>query len=287
MAAHVNFKDRRAEAESFLGKRGSHYGSKGQYCHDNPRNLVVFNANVCTREDGKIWYGDLDITIHESKLWLLAKALGKEIYVLYEMDGRFEHESSPRIENALYVCQGNTGRVSKELEAHTERVKGRLILKENDEEKTEREPQYPTDAEQKNFQAIALPDLQVILQQGDQEESPLLRFYRYVANELQAEIQGFDVTRVSVTPEIGDALRKSLDLWLKISFKHLTSYRLQSEASWIWLDIGPNVFKPEWAKNTQVYWKIESCVGRWTKSPLPKRLETIGLKSKARRSNEL
>jgi hypothetical protein len=69
--------------------------SKGRYLQANPNNLVVFNANVCT-ENTKIWYGDLDLTLDKEKLSLAAVALGKEIYVLRELDGRFLNEDSPR-----------------------------------------------------------------------------------------------------------------------------------------------------------------------------------------------
>lgn len=75
-------------------------GSKSGYREAYPKNLVVFNSNVCTR-DGKIWYGDLDITKSWDKLQTLANALGKEIYVLYEMHGRFENEDRPLIEQAV------------------------------------------------------------------------------------------------------------------------------------------------------------------------------------------
>lgn len=77
--------------------------SKSEYRDRNPKNLVVFNANVCTKEDGKLWYGDLDITVDQEKLSELAQSLGNDLYVLYEMDGRFENEDSPRLEEPVVV----------------------------------------------------------------------------------------------------------------------------------------------------------------------------------------
>lgn len=66
--------------------------SKSGYRDKYPDHNVWFNANVFTLEDGKIWYGDLDLTLDESKLKEISNILGKKLYVLYEMDGRFENE---------------------------------------------------------------------------------------------------------------------------------------------------------------------------------------------------
>lgn len=71
--------------------------SKSGYRKDNPDNIVVFNANVCT-EDGKIWYGDMDVTISEQTLKNLAKELNQDVYVLREHDGRFDNEESPLVD---------------------------------------------------------------------------------------------------------------------------------------------------------------------------------------------
>lgn len=78
-------------------------GSKSGYVQRNPNNLVVFNANLCTKEQGKIWYGDLDITKDEKALSVLAGLLGETVYVLREMDARFDNESSPKFDRAVAV----------------------------------------------------------------------------------------------------------------------------------------------------------------------------------------
>lgn len=74
--------------------------SKSGYISKNPENLVVFNSNVCT-EEGKIWHGDLDVTLSYGSLSELSKETGQTIYVLREMDGRFEYESSPQIDRSI------------------------------------------------------------------------------------------------------------------------------------------------------------------------------------------
>ena len=74
-------------------------GSKSGYRKQYPDNFVVFNSNICT-EAGKVWFGDIDITLKREALCDLAKAHNETIYVLYEMDGRFENEDSPLLDQA-------------------------------------------------------------------------------------------------------------------------------------------------------------------------------------------
>lgn len=91
----VNKKD---FAEVYLGISGALISwSKSRYKEEHPGNLVVFNSNVCTK-DGKIWHGDLDVTRSKENLSMLSNALDEDIYVLREMDGRFENEDNPKID---------------------------------------------------------------------------------------------------------------------------------------------------------------------------------------------
>jgi hypothetical protein len=82
-------------------------GSKSGYRQRFPHNLTVFNANLCT-ESEKIWWGDIDLTFDYEKLEILANAIDKKIYVLYEMDGRFENEEKPRLDQATVVFSPDT-----------------------------------------------------------------------------------------------------------------------------------------------------------------------------------
>lgn len=95
----ITIGDKCKNASKILGPCGAIIsGSKSGYVERNPDNLAVFNSNICT-EEGKIWWGDLDVTLSQSKLSDLAFEIEEDIYVLYEMDGRFENESSPKIGN--------------------------------------------------------------------------------------------------------------------------------------------------------------------------------------------
>jgi len=77
-------------------------GSKSTYRKNFPKNLVLFNANVIVEGAGKVWHGDLDITRDEALLVRLAELTDREVYVLQEMDGRFDNEGSPKINKAIY-----------------------------------------------------------------------------------------------------------------------------------------------------------------------------------------
>jgi len=79
--------------------------SKSQYREDYPDNIVIFNANIFVLGDGKIWYGDLDLTLDEKALKRVATQLGKDLFVLSEFAGRFENEKlsdSKIIKNSYY-----------------------------------------------------------------------------------------------------------------------------------------------------------------------------------------
>jgi len=90
-------------ARDILGQCGRMISaSKSEYRSKHLGSIVVFNANVCTGSQGKIWFGDIDVSAAMDKLELLADAIGETIYVLYEMDARFENEYSPRLDRAVW-----------------------------------------------------------------------------------------------------------------------------------------------------------------------------------------
>jgi hypothetical protein len=68
--------------------------SKSAYRDQNPGHDVLFNANIFILGKGKVWWGDIDLTSDWSTLEIIASTLGKSLYVLREMDGRFEWEES-------------------------------------------------------------------------------------------------------------------------------------------------------------------------------------------------
>jgi hypothetical protein len=77
--------------------------SKSGYFNAYPEGHPVFNANLGVRSTGKIWWGDLDLVRDKARLVELAKALGEDVYILREHDGRFENEAEFLFDRAVIV----------------------------------------------------------------------------------------------------------------------------------------------------------------------------------------
>lgn len=92
------------EKIGFCGRMIS--GSKTGYRMRFPRNLAIFNANIIV-DDKKVWWGDIDLTVSKNDLLEIAVLENIDIYVLYEMDGRFENENSPLIDKYIMLCKAN------------------------------------------------------------------------------------------------------------------------------------------------------------------------------------
>ena len=69
--------------------------SKSEYRAQNPESDVLFNANIYILGVGKVWWGDIDLTKDWNTLETVAASLGRALYVLREMDGRFGKEDQP------------------------------------------------------------------------------------------------------------------------------------------------------------------------------------------------
>jgi len=69
--------------------------SKSTYCQEHQGELVIFNANVITRAHGKVWFGDLNVTLDFDSLKNVADQLGEDLYILMEGDARFGYENQP------------------------------------------------------------------------------------------------------------------------------------------------------------------------------------------------
>jgi len=70
-------------------------GSKSGYWQDHKENLVVFNANIIIESKGKIWHGDLDVTLDYENLEKVAETLEEDLYILGEHDARWGNEDAP------------------------------------------------------------------------------------------------------------------------------------------------------------------------------------------------
>ena len=93
----------KTELETLLGYPGKILTwSKRVYRKQHPDDVIVFNSNIFI-EGVKMWFGDLNVTKSREVLSNFAKEYGTKMYILYELDGRFECEYNPRLENAAAV----------------------------------------------------------------------------------------------------------------------------------------------------------------------------------------
>lgn len=103
---NTNLVDKLFEKNLYMGRMVS--GSKSGYQSQYPNNFVVFNANIIIPNEGKVWYGDLDLTKSGEILKEVANESNTTIYVLREMDARFENENL-NTESLIKKAVWNTG----------------------------------------------------------------------------------------------------------------------------------------------------------------------------------
>lgn len=87
--------------KEFLGDSGRMIAGmkiapKGQVC--------VWNGNIIV-EGKKVWYGDVNLTKDAKKLQMIANIIQKPLYILREMDARFDTQNAPKLERAVAVIQ--------------------------------------------------------------------------------------------------------------------------------------------------------------------------------------
>ena len=70
--------------------------------------MALFNSNLIVNSVGKIWYGDVDANADKDVLLKLRAEIGEDLYFLYEMDARFDHENDSTddfIKRAVFVVR--------------------------------------------------------------------------------------------------------------------------------------------------------------------------------------
>lgn len=72
--------------------------SKSFYWEKFPNNITYFDITIITLSQGRVWWGDLDITFDGSKLEQVAKELKEDLYVLRTNDVYRENENKPNEE---------------------------------------------------------------------------------------------------------------------------------------------------------------------------------------------
>lgn len=95
--------------------------SRRVYLSRRPNNQALFNANVVT-DQGKIWFGDLDLTDDSEKLQDAANELRTDLYILREEDYRFNTNNRPMKEVKKLAVKKFVYKEKQEKESITQRL---------------------------------------------------------------------------------------------------------------------------------------------------------------------
>ena len=240
--------------ENYLGSCGRLVGaSKGRYRYNNPTNLVVFNANLCTEKE-KLWFGDIDLTLESDIIKNIAKELGQKVYVLYESDARFENEEHPKLDQAVLVSDGKTTTLGKTMLEYAERVDGKFTLKERKEVEQEIVPEH---YDKKEFPyEIEVADFEVF-SSSRKSLCPFELMALFVARNLGVDPKTKKMNPGAIWLRASDEkkLEGVVKAWMKKAHKITDDYEIQRDYSWLNLDIGPMVFRgdPDWTKEGFIY----------------------------------
>ena len=115
------------ELETHLGANGKSFRLKQRY-RKYQNHLLIHRANLCLESFGVIWSGDLDFTMEESFLKKLCKKHNLSIYILKELDGRFNPQNPP-LEKSLIKINNKKTILNVDLHGICKRdVKGKWKL---------------------------------------------------------------------------------------------------------------------------------------------------------------
>jgi hypothetical protein len=246
-----------AIAQELLGYMGRMVGgSKSIYRYDNPRNFVVFNANICVKIAGKIWHGDIDVTKDIGVLKELAKRVGQTVYVLYEMAARFENEKTPDYSDfAIMVSPDET--IGTKLSEYIYLKDGIPYVKTDEEIEANKPARAPETLDSKDYKEVELPDLKTIkvLKKSD----PLSQFQKYFVDKYGKE-KAVEVYRsLYVTASYYKELEKLATKYAKKTQPGLHPVKLEQSVAWYLLEMSPLSFSdPQtWEKPNTGYVKKE------------------------------
>ena len=202
--------------------------SKSIYRYDNPDHLVVFNANLCTGKN-KIWHGDLDLTLDYNKIQKLSNILKTKLYVLYEMDARFENEKKPLLNKAILICDGD--RLELRSTEYYYLDKNGAPKQKTDEEckktdLTETTEKYNYNKEE--FEAIELPDTKTF--KIKKSQSPLEVFQEFFIGKYGKEKAQEIYPKLYVTPKYMESLEKLVEKFAKKNYPGLHPVKLDRKS---------------------------------------------------------
>lgn len=228
--------------------------SKSIYHYDNPSNVVLYNANIFTKEDGKIWYGDLDATRDYDKLQNLALSTNKTLYVVHENDGRFDKEMIVNLDqdSVLSVTEKEFKVIPGNKSYY---VEGGIPKRLTDEEYDAKYPPAPREKTfyvQEDFEKVEIPDITTIkVRKGI---SPLSDFQKHLIKMYGREKAQEIYSSLYVTKEYHDELQEKVHEAVKLAHPYLHPVKIEQTVAMEMLN-GPLAFMdtPDWADKDSGY----------------------------------
>jgi len=246
--------------ERGLGRAGRLIsGSKGAYRHHHPAHVVVFNANIIVEGHGKVWHGDVDLSLPEGEgvLTELARAAGgKRVHLLYEHDARFELESAPRTDKAVWTgyLDETSGvvRVVVNEQVFVRDSAGRLVIKgESPDEVIAREARRAAEDRASMTEEDLLPlripfPYEAVAAAAKtrrrKDEPPMVAFIHAVTAAAEVlKIKDAHLSAV-IHAEDEEILMRASERRVRREHPYLSEYRLKKELSWLSFQYGPQSF---------------------------------------------
>lgn len=237
--------------EKILGLMGRMVGgSKSIYSYDNPKNVIVFNANIATEKDGKIWHGDLDLTLDNEKLIELYKKIGK-FYVFHESHLRFgkEHE---KIDFTKAVCFYD--KLVSGLDSEYYEVKKGVPQKKKEKKVKEEAKESEYENQKSKFKEVEIPDISSL--KVSKDTSGWLAF-QYAIKEIHGDKAQEIYSKLYLTKEDSNLIDKLTEKVVRKHNKFLHEVKIQQAVSMENFSLGCLDFRitPSWAKKGVGYIK--------------------------------
>ncbi len=218
--------------EKHLGVSGRMVGySKSRYRYNNSNNLIVFNANICTKSQGKIWYGDLDITKDLDLLKTIAKEINEDIIILSEHNARFENELKPNLREFIIRIHPDSSFILGENYSKYKETNGVLLLDNSIIYKD------------KKLDYIECKDI-FKFRSNKKDKTPLHLFYDYVTKNINKKqiFNNINISSVYISDEIYDYLKFLTILYYKEVHK-LDTLEANKTTMWEMFNYGPNLLE--------------------------------------------
>lgn len=222
-----------------LGPTGRILGaSKGRLKHYHPEKVYIFNANVHTAND-KIWYGDLNFSNPKDvfNLKRLSETMNETLYIYSEVTKFLNSDDlNKNYSVAIVETDGTVNYNLSDLQINPDDT---AIYKNKKYEAFDPSAYI----EKFSLSYIDKSDILITVQLEDKyeangKESPMVTFYKHIAEQTNKNTQEIDVSQVYVSKNrYKDLVRAEVD-YLE---KDMDDYELKQAMGWVLLQYGPGI----------------------------------------------